>query len=57
MAGLTVFHREERVCSYAICVLEGKILRRIFGRKAKQQGNDENYITRIFIICIPHLVL
>jgi hypothetical protein len=31
-------------------------MRRLFGRKAKQQGNDENYITSIFLICIPHIV-
>jgi hypothetical protein len=36
-------------------VFESKILRRLFGRTAKQQGNDENYITSTFFICISKI--
>ena len=39
-------------------VFENRVLRRIFGPKRKEvQGNGENYIMRILMICIAHQIL
>ena len=45
--------REER----RLREFENSVLREILGPKRKGQDTAENYITRSFMLCIPHQIL